>query len=455
MTWARRRRSTNAACFRLRCAGSTTSRPHPDIPPGYARALAARLWAEATAFAPGPVHLNLRLREPLVTPGPFPGPLPGVAPKVTPVRAVASAQSIDDLVSRLAGRRAMIIGGPQSDPGLPAAAAALASAASLPILADPLSGLRRGHHPLDHVISNGAALASVGRLNAAPPEVVVRIGAVPTSKAIWSWLGEHPEVDQVIIDPAGWPDPMASSSMVVRADPALTLLELAKSVIHPTPTEWAMGWVAADRAAGEAVAGALAGGPPTDLGVARAVSEAVPTGTAIFAGSSMPIRDLDTTMRASARENRVFGNRGANGIDGLISSALGVAAGIDGEVVVLAGDLSTLHDLTGLAAAARLGLGVTVVVVNNDGGGIFHFLPQAQLPEETFERHFATPHGLDFVAAATGLGLAAHHCDDLDAIAGAMAGPGPKLIEVRTDRRENVEHHRRVVAAVAEAVSGL
>jgi 2-succinyl-5-enolpyruvyl-6-hydroxy-3-cyclohexene-1-carboxylate synthase len=167
----------------------------------------------------------------------------------------------------------------------------------------------------------------------------------------------------------------------------------------------------------------------------------------------MPIRDVALTWAPTDRSVRIAANRGANGIDGLLSSAMGAAVAWEGPVVALCGDLSALHDLTALAAAARLEIPLTVVVVDNDGGGIFHFLPQREHPEY-FERHFATPHGLDLAAAAGGLGVEATVIDDRPTLGAFVASPAdrPRVAVVRTDREANVDVHRRIVRAVREAI---
>jgi 2-succinyl-5-enolpyruvyl-6-hydroxy-3-cyclohexene-1-carboxylate synthase len=185
--------------------------------------------------------------------------------------------------------------------------------------------------------------------------------------------------------------------------------------------------------------------------VAAEVIARLPAGAVLHVGNSMPVRDLDTFGAAGGRTLRVDGNRGANGIDGVLSSALGAAAVSDRPTVLVVGDLSFLHDLGGLQIAARHALDAVVVVVNNDGGGVFSFLPCADYGE-VFERCFATPHGLDLAAAAT-LGGARHHrIADWStfgaAFTTALATPGLDVIEVPTDRDENARRHRVYAEAV-------
>ncbi|MFH1329356.1 MAG: thiamine pyrophosphate-dependent enzyme, partial [Actinomycetota bacterium] len=331
------------------------------------------------------------------------------------------------------------------------------AACGFPLLADPLSGARAGSHDLSRVVAAGDPLAAAGWLRHAPPEVVVRVGALPTSKPLWQWLGEHPEVPQVLVDPAGWRDPGATASLIIRADPAATLEALAAAAAHPAPGAWLERWRQADGAAGTTIDRTLKEAAfPNEPGVVRVLGEALPAGSLLAVASSMPIRDVDAFFPARPAPVRFIGNRGAAGIDGFLSTGLGAAAVAGGPAYLLSGDVSALHDLTALGTAARLGVKATIVVVHNDGGGIFHFLPQAAFPAH-FERHWATPHGLDFVAAATVFGVDAarvEHPADLAATV-AAAPTGPRLIEVRTDRAANFDLHRRLCRAVEEALTGL
>lgn len=414
-------------------------------------ALAARLVAEATGLPPGPVHLNLRFDEPLTPSGDQPD-----GDATPPAIVAAPPQILGDqagaVAAMLAGRRGILVAGPNRAPDVAEAAAAFAEAAGWPIHADALSGLRSGPHDRSRVLQSGDPLAWAGFWEAAPPEVVLRFGAVPTSKPVWTWLEKHRHVPQVLIDPWGWHDPTASASTVVRADPAATLHLLAKAIEHPADPSWSERWQAADGAAATAITGAMAAHPfPSEPAIARTVGGGMPDGAVLWAASSMPVRDLDGFLAGNDRRLRVMANRGANGIDGTLSATLGSAAASGAPTYLLTGDLALLHDLTALAIASRLGIDLTIIVVDNDGGGIFHFLPQAS--HEHFERHFGTPHGLDLVAAAQGLGVPAESIDTAERLAEAVAVPpnGPRLVHLRTDRHDNVEVHREITDAVKAA----
>jgi 2-succinyl-5-enolpyruvyl-6-hydroxy-3-cyclohexene-1-carboxylate synthase len=223
-----------------------------------------------------------------------------------------------------------------------------------------------------------------------------------------------------------------------------------------TDPGWLAGWRAADARAAEAIEATL-GDALSEPRVARELLHLLPTEATLVVGSSMPVRDVEAFAAVRDDPPRVLANRGANGIDGTVSTAYGVARVAAGPVVLLVGDVTLLHDLGGLLAARRLGLALTIVVLHNDGGGIFEFLPIAG-ERDAFEEHVATPHGVDLADAAALFGIGHERAGDLPALRTALDASlwrgGTTLVEVRTDRRENVELHRRVWAAVAGASGG-
>ncbi|GJG87455.1 2-succinyl-5-enolpyruvyl-6-hydroxy-3-cyclohexene- 1-carboxylate synthase [Gemmatimonadetes bacterium T265] len=459
----------------------------------YARALAGRAAALAAATPAGPVHLNFPFREPLV-PAPVARPdalsaadalawdgRAGGAPWV----AVADAPPAPDaatarrLTALLAGaRRPLVVCGPQPDRALAAPLAALARAAGAPMLADPLSQARWGAHRAAAGDETGDATSDcvtvVDRYDAAlrdeatavalAPDVVLRVGALPTSKPLLQYLERHGAARQVVVDAAGWPDPSLMAAEVVHADPR----RLAEAVVAawphgraPADAGWLTRWRRVDAAAGAALARYVdACTEPFDGRALAAAAALVPAGGTLFVSSSMPVRDLDAFAPGDARALRVMANRGANGIDGVVSTALGAAAaaragGDGGPLVLVIGDLAFYHDMNGLLAAKLHALDATVVLLNNDGGGIFSFLPQAAHPAH-FERLFGTPHGLDFAPAAALYGARYTRADTWDAfragVAAGVGGRGLHVIELRTDRARNVGLHRAAWAAVAAAV---
>ncbi len=451
----------------------------------YIRTTAARAVATARESLPGPVHLNLPFREPLVPAtldnlvvpprsrleagGPR-GQLDAPAsdddparPGARPYAAVAAGRRTapPEAIARLAQEciatpRGIIVCGPQSDPDLAAAVVRLAAATGYPILADPLSGLRSGGHERQMVIDAYDAFLRDERAAALAPDVVLRLGAPPTSKTLMTFL--HHADRHILID-EGWPDPSALASAVVQADATHTCTalahELAAQGALPDPA-WSQQWLEINCRTRAALVGHLAEiGEPFEGKVFAELAALLPDGATLYVGNSMPVRDLDTFYPTSNRRVRMLGNRGANGIDGVVSSALGAAAATDGPLVLAIGDLSFYHDMNGLLAARRYGLDATIVLLNNDGGGIFSFLPQAAFSEH-FEELFGTPTGLDFAQAAALYGCGFARPDTWAAfrraVAESLASPGVQVIEVRTERARNVALHREVWAAVAEAV---
>jgi 2-succinyl-5-enolpyruvyl-6-hydroxy-3-cyclohexene-1-carboxylate synthase len=415
----------------------------------YWRSLASRVVAEATGSPPGPVHLNLAFREPLVPEGDgFGADTAGRragAPwtEVVRIPALPDEAVLDDLAHRLGGRRAAIVAGDcRTDAD---AVVDLAEAAGWPVLAEPLSGMRRG----PNAISTYDSLVRVEKFASSHrPEVVVRVGKTGTSKALPVWLEG---VEQILIDPqGGWLDPERALDRIVVADPAAVAMRLTERVAG-AGDGWIDSWRMAEEAARDAIDGLLdAGDAPTEPRVARDLAALLPDGSNLVVASSMPVRDLDRTM-AARTGLRVLGNRGASGIDGFVSTAMGVALGGDAPTFALAGDLSMLHDSNGLTLTSNDRPDVVFVVLNNDGGGIFSFLPQAR--DDDFELLFGTPHGLSFERLA-----ALHRCDYAllerpGDLSGLLHGEGVTIIEVRTDRDANIDIHRRMSRAVADALA--
>ncbi len=411
------------------------------------RAMAARAWAEALTVPAGPVHVNFPFDEPLMPPADLPAP--GESTRTTtwtPPSHVPGEASLRSLAELVEGRRGILVAGPVSSHGFQPAITDLARAAGLPILADPLSGVRAGPHDLSQVVAHHDALAQAGFFDREPPEVAVRFGAVPTSKALNSWLASHRSRPYAVVDVTGWRDPGGTAQAILTADPAVAAGELAKIITRPAPAEWRRAWLEADAAASAALAEPQPGF--TELDAIGAVLRAVPDPATVWVGSSMPIRQVDLLMDRSPKRLRLLANRGASGIDGFLSSGIGSAVAGTEPTYVVAGDLSTLHDLTALGWAGRHRADVTIVVINNDGGGIFHLLPQASLPE--FEELFGTPHGLDFKAAADLFGLGYTRAADSAALTAAVSATpaGPRLVEVRFERSAGAQAYIEAVDRV-------
>ncbi len=412
------------------------------------RSLACRAYWTALDGPPGPVHLNLPLREPLVLDGPLgDDPVPGRPAGAPWRRRVPGSARTAPVAFPLPPRGVVVAGAGDHGPEL----ARFAEQAGYPLLADPLSGARHGATAIgryDLLLRAPAFTAAV------LPDVVIRAGDLPTSKPLRAWLASLRDTPQLAIDErASAQDPDASLTDVVADDgPAWDLQAEPPASADP---DWIERWRGADDDAGRAISDAL-GEQLSEPLLAASLGGWLTSETTLYVASSMPIRDVELLHPARVPGPRVLSNRGANGIDGTVSSAFGAAAAQDGPVVLLIGDVALLHDIGGLLAAGRLGLALTIVLINNDGGGIFHFLPVAA-EADAFEAHVATPHGIEFGRAAALYGLGHERPQDLaqlrSAVRRAQLRPQTTIIEVRTDREDNLLLHRRLAAAVTAALT--
>lgn len=395
------------------------------------RSTAARAWAEATGEWPGPVHLNLPFREPLVgTAGNLP-PARGDGPWHHRFQAARTPPVLD---AALTAARGVVIAG-RSTPD-PDALVALAADLGWPLLADPTSGCAGGDG-----IDGFDPLLRTPFADRVLPDVVIRAGGPPASKVLGQWL-ERAQAEEVVIAPAGfWPDPGHRAAVVLDTVPTV-------ADDHEPVVEWLEAWRAAASATAAAIDQVVAQDPMSEPGVARQLTRALPPGGVLVASSSMPIRDIEW-FGVGRRDLRVVSNRGANGIDGVVSTAVGAAL-TGAKTTLLIGDVAFLHDVNGLLGLADRGVDLTIVVLDNDGGGIFSFLPQrASLDPDRFERLFGTPHGLDLVDVARAHGVDATEIDVPEALDWK---PGVRVVVVRTERDANVVLHQRLDAAVAAAI---
>ncbi len=412
----------------------------------------------------GPVHLNLPWREPLA-PVAMEGAVSATDPlalegrdgrpltAVTTIDMEPSAFLLDEVAGHIGDAKSgVIVAGRQLDPELREPLAHLARVAGFPILAEPNSQLRCGPHDRSHVVSTyDLLLRDEGFRETVRPDLVLRVGAMPTSKPLRSWLTEC-GADQIVVDPScGWDEPTNRAAAILRADPTELAAGWAtrlESEDRPAPQRW----LDADRAAREAIASALAGPELSEPALHLALGRAHRDGDLVYTASSMPIRDQEAFLPPSDTDALFLCNRGANGIDGLVSSAIGAAHASGRSTTVLTGDLGLLHDVGGLAALRDVSTPVRIVVIDNDGGGIFGFLPQAEaLPGGEFEALLGTPRGVDVAKAADLFGLPHRRIESLEALPDALeAGTG--LIEVQVNRGANVALHRDLAGAVSEAL---
>jgi len=445
------------------------------------RTTVARALAEAEGTDAGPVHLNVPFRKPL-EPVEVPGDVPedldalaaegrrsegsaaggpgGAGGSTTPAFVERSQgapelpdQEIHSLADDLGVERGLIVAGP-ADPGEvdPEAVVALAHATGFPILADPLSGLRFGGHTrVAPVIGGYDAFLDERVTDDWPePEAVLRIGASPTSKPLRKYLARV-DTDQFVVDPAGkWREAEFTASDLVVADPSRLAEALSRVVSGPDSAEWRELWADAEGTHWDAVdahSGLFEGGI-----VADAV-DAAPEPTTLFVSNSMPVRDLDRFARPSPDAVTALGNRGVSGIDGITSTALGAGSATTDHLTLVIGDLAYYHDMNGLLAIARCEVDATIVLINNDGGGIFHMLPIESF-DPPFTSQFKTPHGIEFEPTSDLYGLDYEQVDSreafVDAYSEAVASEGSTIVEVVTDAADSHETRDRLRQQVVD-----
>ena len=495
------------------------------------RTTVARAVATAEGSDAGPVHLNVPFAKPL-EPTPVPDDVPadldptaatgrnGPYVDVTPGSPEPDEDALRELAAALSADRGLIVAGPADPPGLdPEAVTALAHATGYPILADPLSGVRYGGHSrVSPVIGSYDAYLSAdlagGEDAWMDPEVVLRLGASPTSKPLRKYLAAT-DADQYAVDPAGrWREAEFAATDLVVAEPNRLCARLSRLVSRRNGSAaWREQWERADRIAERTHASAddvsdmddpsepgdirtdpsehgdvrTAPSDNRDLDttsgfhegdVLRVVADAVPDPATLFVSNSMPVRDLDRFVPPSTTNLSVLGNRGVSGIDGIVSAALGAGSATTDDLTLVVGDLALYHDTNGLLAVDRCDVDITIVLINNDGGGIFHALPIERF-EPPFTEAFKTPHGIEFepMAALHGLSYASvdtrateggsvderadgagddSRSDRLAAIEAAYAealdADGSHLIEVRTDAASSHRTRERLASAVDRRV---
>jgi 2-succinyl-5-enolpyruvyl-6-hydroxy-3-cyclohexene-1-carboxylate synthase len=450
------------------------SAPRWSVDPGVAdqaavsgwRSLASRCVAEASTgpAGPGPVHLNLPFREPLlgrpdvveVPPG-----RPGGAPWHDAGRGRRTEPDpvLVEMLGRHAGGNGLIIAGHGADhPGGAGPVLALAERLGWPLLADPRSGCRVAS---ERVVAAADALLRTAGFAARTPDAVLRVGAPWASKVLNQWLAALPPgVPQALVDPWGrWADPDRGATHLGAVSVADLVVALGPGGSNAT-SDWAATWRAGEAAASAAMERLLGAGGALELSepaVARAALLSRPDDGLLLVSSSMPVRDLEWygPPRAGAR---VLSNRGANGIDGVVSTALGAALGRpDRPTVAVLGDLAFLYDAGALLWATHRPARLRLLVVDNAGGGIFSFLPQAAaLPPAQFERYWGTPHGVDLVALSQAYGVAAARITSRAGLDRFLdphrAGAPVEVGVVPSDRAGNVTVHDAIHSAVARAV---
>jgi 2-succinyl-5-enolpyruvyl-6-hydroxy-3-cyclohexene-1-carboxylate synthase len=408
------------------------------------RSLAARAVQAAVGMHPGPVHLNLPFREPLT--GDVVDMPPSREKKWSDVihLGTSETQDVSEIVDAISGRRGIIIAGR----GASREVLSLADSLGWPIFADAVSGVRERNSAV--VIGFDAILRSEKFASSHVPEVVLRVGAPPASKVLAQWISKidcpvlQIRSSSMVIDP----DHKVKYTIIGDVDSATRTLATAVTTCDKT---WMTNWSQAEVAAQEAMS-VWTSENFSEPTVARTVTSAMTVGSHLVVSSSMPIRDVEWFGTATSGVT-VHSNRGTNGIDGVISTAVGVGLATKARVTLLIGDMACLHDSNGLWALNRRDVDLTIVVTNNDGGSIFSFLPQAQIVSNSnFELLYGTPHGASFEHLAATHGIAFERVTTVNDLASTLQRSGTRLIEVPCDRSANVSQHEALQSAVIAAV---
>lgn len=419
----------------------------------YVRNRASRAVKRSLLDNPGPVHVNFPFDEPLMPDITLPNLWQSQKGQEKTEWFVGKKQldelMLDELLERIESKeKGLIVCGPQRDKALVDELIQLSDKLRIPILADPLSQLRTTPYVKDTVMgSYDAYLRSEKVRQGMKPDYILRFGAMPISKHLSFYLKEHADVPQYIIENYDHVrEPLNVSSNYIVADGARLCKALNQRVSpnRKQTTAWFEKWLKMENEARNVLSQGMVQGQLTEGRVSQIVLDSLEDGSHFFVANSMPVRDVDTFLIPTSKDIRLYANRGVSGIDGTLSSAIGVAA-TGKKVTLLIGDLSFYHDLNSLFIAKRYELPITIILINNNGGGIFSFLPQAK-EEKHFEHLFGTPLNIDFAHAVEmyeGDYFLVEKEEELkEVLLKDKKRKGFSVIEVQTDRVENVTWHR-------------
>jgi 2-succinyl-5-enolpyruvyl-6-hydroxy-3-cyclohexene-1-carboxylate synthase len=433
------------------------------------RVTAARAVRDATEVPRGPVHLNVPFRKPLeptAVPGDVPEGFADDAPLAVEgrngpfVETTTGTRRLDEAdTDRIAAalddaERGLLVCGPADGPSpAPDSLVAFAEATGFPVLADPLSGYGFGEHTADVTVCGGYDSYLDG-VDWPTPEVVVRTGFSPTSKVLRTYLADS-GARQFVVDPAGdWPEAEFAATDHVVADPSAVLSALAGATDSSGDAGYRERFERAEARYWDIV-GDAADESPFEGALLLDVAGRCPDPATVFVSNSMPVRDLDRFGRPREADLSVYGNRGVSGIDGITSTALGAGSATDDPLVLVTGDIAYYHDMNGLLALGRCDVDATIVLVNNDGGGIFHILPIEDF-DPPFTEQFRTPHGLDFEPTKDLYDLSFERADGREAFADAfeasVGSVGTTIIEVGTDSETSHRFRERLHERVCETI---
>ncbi|WP_226528397.1 2-succinyl-5-enolpyruvyl-6-hydroxy-3-cyclohexene-1-carboxylic-acid synthase [Metabacillus niabensis] len=430
----------------------------------YVRTIAGRAFAISASHPAGVVHLNFPFREPLIpnlslanlweAEDDRPSYLHTI--QGLPQLAKDQIKVIADIMKGIA--KGLIICGEQNDPEFITAVMELSGKLKYPILADPLSQLRSGKSDKQGIIEGyDSILKDPEMINILKPDLIIRFGPMPVSKPLMLMLKNYPDITQIIVDPSEeYRDPTLNAAHMIVCNHTKFCQDLSETLEECVSNQFYDDWILSNTIFQDMIEHEL--GHINDLfegKIVRELQHILPDGSRLVVGSSMPIRDVDTFFRNTDKEISIFANRGANGIDGVVSTALGISADSTEPAFLLIGDLSFFHDFNGLLAAKMNNLDLTIILVNNDGGGIFSFLPQSK-EEKHFETLYGTPIGIDFskvVEMYQGEHEKINSWDELHTyFQDKWLNKGLKVIEIETNRTTRVNIHRELLDHVSQEI---
>lgn len=428
----------------------------------YARTVCARAAATASSYPAGPVHLNFPFREPLI---PIMGEdmfelveRAGGYVEIQTGHLSLSDETFEMIGQELASyRKGIIVCGQIDSREFADEVIALADELKFPIIADPLSQLRSGEHDGHYIIdAYDAFLRNEDAKESLKPEVIIRFGAMPVSKALTIFIKENRNARQFVVDSgAGWREPSMAASDMLYCDEAVFCSKVKSSVEPKNDSAYFDKWLAVNNLTKEQLSAVSMVEGLSEGKLFHQLAEMLPEGATLFVGNSMPIRDLDSFFLFNNKKIKVMANRGANGIDGTVSTALGVAS-VSQPCYLVLGDLTFYHDLNGLLAAKLYNLDINILLINNNGGGIFSFLPQANEPKH-FEKLFGTPLDLDFrhvVEMYKGKYDLINDWSHFSAVFAENQGvEGLKVMEIQTIRDKNLTEHRDLWKSVSREIT--
>ena len=433
----------------------------------YVRTIAARATGTSISSPAGPVHLNFPFRDPLVPDLQLPNLWTHENGSECSIMETQigkysiSKEEAQKFASIFSSKQKGIIvcGEMNSGTDYREEVVSLAKQLKYPILADPLSQMRSGMHDTESIIETYDALFKKDELvSQLKPEVIIRFGAMPVSKFLTQYIQKANCVQIVVDGDGGWRDPTLEATHMVHCNEKMFCDSVMRELEHETrekDKQWLHQFQIINAQAKEILVRYLDDAALFEGKVITELQSLLPLNAALFVGNSMPIRDVDTFFYCDNKNITILANRGANGIDGIISTAM-AASNAYNQLVLVIGDLSFYHDMNGLLASKLLNLNITIVLVNNNGGGIFSFLPQSKV-EQHFETLFGTPLHMDFAHAVKLYNGSYDKVETWsqfrDAVNRSFSQKGLHVIEVPTNRVENEQLHRKMWKNVSQEIN--